>query len=69
MLQENKARQISEKLNIFYPLIPTRTCAHQRVRKGFEIRPLSYNQQKFEDFLAACLPLAALSLFFDILFK
>ena len=33
VLQENKARQISRKTNISYPLIRTRTCAYQGVRK------------------------------------
>ena len=31
-LQENKAHQIFRKTNISYPLIRTRTCAHQEVR-------------------------------------
>ena len=30
--QENKARQIFRKTNIFYSLIGTRTCAYQAVR-------------------------------------
>ena len=29
MFQENKARQIFRKTNIFYPLIRTRTCAYE----------------------------------------
>ena len=32
VLQENKARQISRKTNIPYPLIHKRTCAYQGVR-------------------------------------
>ena len=32
VLQENKARQIFQKRNISYPLMGTRTCAHQEVR-------------------------------------
>ena len=32
VLQENKARQISRKTNISYPLIRTRVCACQGVR-------------------------------------
>ena len=32
MLQENKARQISRKMIISYPLICTRLCAYQGVR-------------------------------------
>ena len=32
VLKENKARQISEKTNISYPLIRTGTCAYQGVR-------------------------------------
>ena len=33
ILKENKARQISRKKNIFYPLIRTHTCAYQVVKK------------------------------------
>ena len=33
LLQENKARQIFRKTNISCPLISTRTCAYQGVRK------------------------------------
>ena len=49
MLQENKARQILRKTNISYPLIRTRRCAYQGLRKVyfsqnciilFDIRPL-----------------------------
>ena len=32
-LQENKARKIFQKTNLSYPLILSRTCAYQRVRK------------------------------------
>ena len=32
VLQENKARQISRKMNTSYPQIHTRTCTYQRVR-------------------------------------
>ena len=32
VFQENKARQIFRKTNIFYPLIRSRTCAYHRVR-------------------------------------
>ena len=32
VFQENKARQIFRKMNIFYPLIRTRTWAYQRVK-------------------------------------
>ena len=32
VLQENKARQISRKMNIYYLLICTRTCVYQGVR-------------------------------------
>ena len=32
VFQENKARQIFQKMNISYPLIRTRTCAYQGVR-------------------------------------
>ena len=36
VFQEKKARQIFRKTNISYPLIRTRTCAHQRLRNcGF----------------------------------
>ena len=35
VLQENKARQISRKTKISYPLIRTRTCAYQGVNVRF----------------------------------
>ena len=34
VFQENKARQIFRKTNIFYPLIRTRTCAYQGVKNN-----------------------------------
>ena len=43
VFQENKARQIFRKTNIFYPLICTRTCAYQGVKNVCFLKNLACN--------------------------
>ena len=43
VFQENKARQIFRKTNIYYPLLRTRTCAYQKGKKcSFLLQKLTF---------------------------